>query len=177
MATGYTAAELDALYNVMDEAAPPIPTKSAKAGARHVVAMRAAGTDKGLILHFQIKDAEAEMLWLNCWVATELAAAINYASEHYGWDSRDWKPAPHDHLRPPRAEDLSGVSEGLSLATSREPGGMIVRFAVAKSKRPTTLFFSVSAALEIRSLVAVAGTEAQWWDDEFALIPSRESQH
>jgi hypothetical protein len=177
MSTGYTRAELDALYSAMDESVPPVPTKSAKASARHVVAMRAAGTDRGIIVHVQIRDAEAEMLWLNCWVATELAAAINLASEHYGWDQRDWKPAPHDHLRPPRAEDLSGVSEVLSLSTSGEPGGLTVRFAIAKSKRPMTLFFGVSGALEIRSLVAVAGTEAGWWDDEFALIPSRESQH
>jgi hypothetical protein len=64
-----------------------------------------------------------------------------------------------------------------SLSTSGEPGGMLFRLAIAKSKRPMTLFITVSAALEIRSLVAVAGTDATWWDDEFALIPSRESQH
>jgi hypothetical protein len=177
MATGYTQAKLDALYSVMDESVPAIPTKRDKARACGVVAMCAAGTEKGLIINIETEAMDTEMLWLNCWVATELAAAVNYASQRYGWDSRDWKPVPHDHLRSPQTEDFSGVSEVLSLATLGGPGGMLVQFALAKSKRPTTLFFTVSAALEIRSLAPMAGTDAAWWDDEFALIPSRESQH
>jgi hypothetical protein len=83
MATGYTKAELEALYSAMDESVPPTPTKSDKASARRVVAMRATGTEKGIIINLETKTTDPEMLWLNCWVATELAAAINYASEHY----------------------------------------------------------------------------------------------
>jgi hypothetical protein len=37
--------------------------------------------------------------------------------------------------------------------------------------------FSVNAALEIRSCIATAATQAAWWDDDSELIPSRESQH
>jgi hypothetical protein len=47
-----------------------------------VIAMRAAGTEKGQIINIETKAMDPEVLWLNCWVATELAAAINHASQH-----------------------------------------------------------------------------------------------
>jgi hypothetical protein len=59
---------------------------------------------------------------------------------------------------------LFRAAEVLSLSTSGEPGGILVRFALAKSKRHLTLFFTVDAALEIRSYVAGAGTTADWVD-------------
>jgi hypothetical protein len=51
----------------------------------------------------------------------------------------------------------------------------VVRLAVARGMH-TTLLFPKNAALQIMNYVVSSGTEADWWDDDFKLIPNR-SQH
>jgi hypothetical protein len=132
---------------------------------------------KGLLLNLETKDGTTELFWLNCWVAKELAGAINFASQQYGWAKRGMTPEPHDHLKQPQQGDLNGAVDIRSLSTSGVPAGMLVRFAVGNPVGHLTLYFPRNAALEILSYVVRCGAEAAWWDDEFELIPSRESQH
>ena len=177
MATGYTKAELDMLLHIMDEAVPPIPIDAAKTIALRVTAMRASGTEKGLLLNLESKDGTAELFWLNCRVAKELAGAINFASQQYGWAKRGMTAEPHDHLKQPQQEDLNSAIDVLSLSTSGIAAGILVRFAVGEPVHHLTMYFPRNAALEILSYVVRCGAEAAWWDDGFELIPSRENQH
>jgi hypothetical protein len=141
--------------------------------------MRAAGTEKGILVNIEAKRAEPEMFWFNCWAAKELAGPIIFCSQSYGWQSRGMKPAPSDHLRAPQPADLGEALEVTSLATSGEPGGLLVRLAINKSRRHALLFFTANAALEIMSYVVRAATDAHWWDSgtDYELIPCREGQH
>jgi hypothetical protein len=82
MATGYTKAELDALMHIMNEAVPPVPDGSDKRAAR-VTAIKAAGTDKGVIFNIETKTGGTEPFWFHCWVSKEIAGAISFASQSY----------------------------------------------------------------------------------------------
>jgi hypothetical protein len=74
MATGHTQAELNALLQLMEELVPPIPRDQQKRAAKRVTAMRAAGTEMGMLVNIETKTGAPELFWLNCWVAKELAA-------------------------------------------------------------------------------------------------------
>jgi hypothetical protein len=176
MATGYTQAELDDLLEAMESIIPPVPTAADRARAVRVAAMRAAGTERGMILNIEAKQGGAEMFWLKCWVAKELAGAIYLASQHYGWSKQRFTPLSSDHLKAPEIEDLTGAANVRSLSAYGARGGVVARLAVARELH-TTLFFPKKAALEIMNYVVRCGNEAGWWDSEFDLIPSRESQH
>jgi hypothetical protein len=52
-----------------------------------------------------------------------------------------------------------------------------MRFAIGRPPQDKAIFFPFTAALEFRSYIATAATQAAWWDDDFELIPSRGSQH
>jgi hypothetical protein len=64
-----------------------------------------------------------------------------------------------------------------SIGQAREPAHPHPQRSLLAQSRHWAGRSRTTVALEIRSLVAVAGTDAAWWDDEFALIPSKESQH
>lgn len=107
------------------------------------------------------------MFWFNCWAAKEFASAINFCSQSYGWQFDGMKPSPSDHLRAPEPADLG------------EPGGLLIRLAINKSRRHVLLFFTANAALEIMSHIVRAATGAHWWGsgNDYELIPCREGQH
>jgi len=177
MATGYTQAELDALLDAMDSLAPPIPTERDRAQAGRVAAMRAAGTEKGILVDIEIKQGETGHFWFNCWVAKEMAAEINFVSQSYAWSKRRIKPRSSKRLAAPTTVDIKAAAQVLSLSTYGVPGGILMRFAIGRPPQDKAVFFPVNAALEISSYIATAATQAAWWDDDFELIPSRESQH
>lgn len=178
MATGYTQIELDALEDILDSLAPPIPTMSNKNEALKVTAMRTGIADKGAIFNFETKGGAGEMYWLNCTVARELATAVSYASSAFEWSGRGFKVTGSDHLREPKPEDVASAAEVLSLSTFAVPKGLLVRFAIGQPVKHLLLFFPRNAALEIMLGIGQGGTRAQWWVDEsFELIPSKASQN
>jgi hypothetical protein len=176
MATGYTQSELDTLLQIMDAAVPPIPSIHDTCKAARVKAMRMAVTDRGALFNLETVSGTG-LYWLNCWVTKELAGAISYASQSYGWAKRGMKPEPSGHLKDPQPADLNSAADVVSLSSLGDPEGMRVRFAVADPVKYLTLFFPVRAALEAMLCITEGGMRAAWWDDEFELIPSRKSQH
>lgn len=177
MATGWTRAQLDELAAIMESATPPPPSKYDKWEAVRISAARAAGTDKGALFIFEAGNGSKAIYWLHCWVAKELAGAINIASQNYGWWKRKFLPDPDENLRYPQPDDLSLAGEDISLSTYADPGGIIVRFAVGENATPHTMFFPVRTALETMRSITTGGESAGWWDKDFELIPSRDSQH
>jgi hypothetical protein len=177
MATGYTQAELDALLAAMDGLVPPVPTAKDRARARRVAAVRATGTDRGILVNIETKGGEPQLFWLNCWVAKELAAAINFAAQTYSWSTQGFKPTSSDHLRAPEKEDMKGAAKVFSLSMCGSSGGMLMRFAIGRPPKDRAMFFQPNAALEITKYVARGAVEAAWWDKEFELIPIRNSQY
>jgi hypothetical protein len=177
MATGWTQAELDALCALMEALTPEVPCDADKHRAARVTAMRVAGTEKGLLFNFEMKGGHTDLFWLNCWVAKELAGAINVANQAYGWLKRGLSPAPSQHLRPPTTDDLPDGADVISLATLAEPGGMLVRLVIERQPQHRLMFFPVKACLEILSAVGQGGNAAGWWGSDFELIPRRESQN
>jgi hypothetical protein len=178
MATGFTQAELDMLLAIIDEVAPPPPTKLDKIEAPKVTALRIAITDKGALLNIETKGGETCMYWLNVWVAKELAGAISFSSDAYNWAKRGLKPNPSDHIKVPEPSDLNAAAAIHSVATYGEPSGVIARFAIGNPIKYRTLYLPRTAALEIMMGLGNGGTQAQWWTEEdFELIPSRESQN
>jgi hypothetical protein len=175
MATGYTQHELDTLLAIMDESVPPVPTSKEKHDAPRVTAMRAAGTDKGAIFNIETKGGMTEIFWFNCWTAKGLAGAISFASRTYGWVIRGLVPQSSDHLKAPERTDIA--TEVLSSASLGDRSGILVRLAVGQPIRHKLLFFPTRAALELVLAVAQGGNTAGWWDEDFELIPSQESQH
>lgn len=178
IATGFTQSELDTLLAIMDELVPPLPTKLDKIEAARVTALRIAITDKGALLHIETKGGETGLYWLNVWVAKELAGAISFSSDAYNWAMRGLKPNPSDHMKEPTPTDLNTAADVHSLATYGEPSGVIVRFAIGNPITHRTLYLPRVAALEVMMGLGQGGTKAEWWNEEdFELIPSRESQH
>jgi hypothetical protein len=118
------------------------------------------------------------MFWFNCWAAKEFASAINFCSQSYGWQSDGMKPAPSDHLRAPEPADLGEELEVTSLATLGEPGGLLIRLAINKSRRHVLLFFTANAARDYephracRYRCTLVGS-----GNDYELIPCREGQH
>ena len=176
MATEYTKEELDALMHIMNEAVPPVPDGGDKRAAAHIIAIKAAGTDKGVIFNIETKTGETEPFWFHCWVSKEIAGAISCASQSYGWAKRGLTPRPSDHLLMPARADIATAIEVLSLSTLGNPSGILVRLAVGRPIKHR-VFIPVRAALEVALAVTQGGTVAEWWDPDFELIPSRESQH
>jgi len=178
MATGYTQTELDWLLHAMDEAVPSMPRRADRMLSESVVALRSAGTDKGVLFIFEYKEKWTETFWLNVWVAKELAAACNLASHEFGWAKRGLSPEPSDHLREPKIDDIDDAANVVSLSTNAATAGILVRFAVEPPIKRRTLHFPARAALTVLSTIAAGALTAAWWDpDTFELIPCRDSQH
>jgi hypothetical protein len=108
----------------MDSLVPPVPTERDRAQAGRVAAMRAAGTEKGILVNIEMKQGEACHFWFNCWVAKEMAAAINFVSESYAWSKRRFKPTSSKHLAAPAINDIKAAAQVLSLSTYGAPGGI-----------------------------------------------------
>jgi hypothetical protein len=177
MATGYTQAELDALPLIMEDAVPSVPSDRDKKDAEHVTAMRFSGTDKGVLANFEITGGKQEIYWLNCWVAKELAAAMSSASRAFDWPKRVLAPKQEQHLTQPKPAHLASAVGVNSLSTSADAGGILVRFAVGRRVRHVTLYLPAPQAQQLMLAVVQGGQTEAWWDEDFDLIPSRESQH
>jgi hypothetical protein len=177
MATGYTQVELDVLSAIMDRMVPPVPTHKEKRAAPRVTAMRAAGTHKGAVFNIQVRGRGSEIFWFNCWTAKEMAGAISFTSQTYGWANRGLIAKPCDHLKAPKITDIETATEVLSLSTLGESSGILVRLAVGSPVTYRLLYFPARSGLEFALAVARGGNTAGWWDADFELIPSRESQH
>jgi hypothetical protein len=183
MATGYTHAELNALAHLMDEAAPPIPTEDEKQLTAIVLAMRAAGTEKGILLNLESNERGQELFWLNCWVAKELVSAIESGNMHFGWSRFGLLGGSDDCLLEPKISDLTTAAHVISLATWGEPSGIRIRFVIDRWSqtdlpvKDIVLFLPIQAALEAMDIVTQCAKIAGWCSGDFELIPSRESQH
>lgn len=182
MATGWTQEQLNYLRREMEENAPPIPTKADKKNASRVTAMRASGTELGVVFNFGFKAGKSLLMAFNCVVAREFAGAINETGRILGWQKRGLSPAPAEHLLFPRPEDLESAIKVAALATDSTAGGITANFYVPEyGAAPGTvpIFFPVKAALEVLTTVASAADAADWWatDGSFELIPLKASQH
>jgi hypothetical protein len=177
MATGYTQAELDALLLILEDTVPQVPSKKDKRDAEHVTAMRFAGTDKGLLANFETKGGKQEIYWLNCWVAKEMAAALRAASRAFDWPKSVLAPKQEQHLIQPKPAHLASAIGVNSLSTSADAGGVLVRFAVGHRVRHVTLYLPAAKAHQLMLAIVQVGQTAAWWDEDFDLIPTRESQH
>jgi hypothetical protein len=171
MATGYTQLQLDVLLAIMDRMVPPVPTHKEKRNAARVIAVRAAGTDKGAVFNIQVPGRKSEMFWFNCLAAKELAATIGFASQTYGWANRGLLASPSDHLKGPEIADIATATEVLSLSTLAESSGILVRLAVGQPTTRRLFYFSARIALEVALAVAQGGNTAGWWGVDFELIP------
>jgi hypothetical protein len=176
MATGYTQAELDALLLILEDAVPRDPSKKDKNDAEYITAMRFAGTKKGVLGNFETNSGKQEIYWLNCWVAKELAAAISLASRAFDWPQQVLALRRSEHLIQPKPAHLASAIGVNSLSTSADAGGVLVRFAVGHRMRYVTLYFLAANAHQMMLAIVQAAQAAGWWDDNFELIPSRESQ-
>ena len=177
MATGYTKDELDLLLHIMENEEPPVPEDDEKRVAPKVKALKGAGTDKGAVFNIDITRSGTELFWFNCWVAKELAGAISYASQTYGWGKRDLSPKPSGHLRIPERSEVTIATEVLSLSALGDSNGILVRLAVGQPIKYRLLFFPAHVALEIALAIVQGGKVAEWWGPDFELIPNLESQH
>jgi hypothetical protein len=176
MSTDYTPSELKALLDAMDYLAPPVPTARDKAKAGWVAAMRAVGTQRGILFIIETKQrGQAELFWFNCWVAKETAAAINFVSQNYGWPKRCFKPTWSEHLETPEIGNMKKAAEVLSISSRGVPGGILIQFAIGRPPKDTAMFFPANAALEIRNYIVRAGSDASWWGEDFELTPTRVS--
>lgn len=171
MATGYSREQLIELERELDENTPTIPTNSDKLKAPRVAALKAAGTDVGILFAFQLKGGTLLHVFLNCVVAKEFAAAVNLGDQAYQWRQRGLKPAPNGSVPNPLPDDLSTALNVLAFSTYSAPAGILANIYLPEGDT-MLLFFPVGAALEIRACIATAGMSGKWWDSAtFELIP------
>lgn len=116
-------------------------------------------------------------MWFNCWAAKEIAGALNTTNKAYHWSKRGLKPAPSGHLKFPLVEDVALAADVISLASFGDHSGVLVNFAIGRPTKQKLWFFPVRAALEVVQIVVQGAGAAKWWDESFALIPRRGSQH
>jgi hypothetical protein len=174
MTTGYTREQLARLESEMDEYAPRIPTRADKIDAPRIVAMRAEGTNLGVLINFEFEGGRALVFWLHVVTASELAGAIAEAAKTYGWVSQWMGAAPADHLAPLTPENLKAALALASLSTRAVPTGLLANFFIsAYGEVGATMiyFFPIQAAMEVATIIVSAGETAGWWGTDFELIP------
>jgi hypothetical protein len=135
------------------------------------------GTEEGVLCNFETGNSEQEIYWLNVWVAKDLAAAISAAFRSFGWPKFAIGRTRSDDLVQPKRSHLADALEVNSLSTSAERGRILLRFAVGHRTRVVTLFLPTAEAHQLMIAIVQGAEATAWWDDEFELIPSRESQH
>lgn len=158
----------------MQENVPPVPAQALQKRAPRVTAMRAAGTDLGILFNFGFKDGKQLQMAFNCIVAKEFARAINERGALLDWQQKGAKPAPADHLTSPQPNELGDAVKVVSLATNFTPSGILAAFFApefAAGNGTFTLFFPVKAAIEVLASVASAADGAKWWGADFKLLP------
>lgn len=170
MSTGYTAAQLDELWQVMLRQAPTLPSAAVLKSAPQIKRVATAGTEVGMLLRLSLKDrAKPVTFFLNCAVALELMFGINRAALEAKWwdqpETSNAKPLP-DLQR----EDLDSSRAVVSLMTASEPNGLFVIFSDRTT--PFTFYIPRRFAAELLSLINGVGEKAQWWDKNFQLLPT-----
>jgi hypothetical protein len=174
VSTGYTQPQLDQLWQEMDGTLPPLPTSADKSSAPRVAAMRCAGTELGAIFNIGFKTGTSLVIFFNCVVAKEFAAAINAAGQAYGWQKRGMVPAPSAHLAYPEPDDLATAIKVTSLSTYGMPSGVLANFHMPEygdAGATLVFFFPRPAAMELLTYIYQAGELGKWWDRDFELIP------
>jgi hypothetical protein len=173
MPTGWSQEQLNYLTREMEDNVPPIPTRALKKGAPRVTAMRAAGTELGMIFNFGLKDGKSIQVAFNCVVAKEFAGAINETGQILGWQKKGLLPAPADHLPFPKPGELPLAVRVASLATDSTADGILASFYApefAAGNGTFTLFFPVRAALEMLISITNAAEAARWWTADYELL-------
>jgi hypothetical protein len=132
---------------------------------------------RACLCNFETNNSEREIYWLDVWVANDLAAAINAAFRSFGWPKLGIGLARSDDLAQPKRSHLAHTLEVNSLSTSTERGRILLRFAVGHRIRVVALFLLTAEAHQLVLSIVRGAEAATWWDDEFELVPSRESQH
>jgi hypothetical protein len=102
---------------------------------------------------------------------------IGFVSHSHAWSKRRFKRTISKHLALPTNQNMKAAAQVLSLSICCAWGGILMRFAIGRPPWDKAMFFPVNAAQEIRSYIETVATQAAWWDDDFELIPSRDSQH
>lgn len=173
MTTGYTQMELDALRESLEANVPPTPKSSDKARASRVIAMRAGGTDTGVLIELRFKKEPHQLLWFNCWVATDLAAGINVGAQGHDWvDHAQLLNPPTDgpELTPAKIPEATKV---IAISTLAMPKGAVVNATVNENGVITraSWYFTRAMAMEVFYYITEAGRRAKWWSDGYELIP------
>ena len=176
MGSGYTRDQLAQLWREVEENVPPLPTDADKKDAPRVVAMRAAGTDLGIVFNFEFKNGDTLVMLFNVVIAKEFAGAINSASQAFGWHKKGMVPAPSEHLKQPTPDDLPSALQVSSLSTYGIPSGILVNLYMpqyGESGATMVFHFPRQAALEVLTYVIRAAEVANWWTPgDFEIIPA-----
>jgi hypothetical protein len=162
---------------ILEDAVPRVPSKKDKKDAEHLSAMRFSATDKGILTNFETNRGRQEIYWLNCWVAKEVAAALSSASRAFDWPKRVLASRHGERIVQPKPAHLASAIGVNSLSTLADAGGVLLRFAVGHRVRYVTIYLPATKAQQLMLAIVQGARAAGWWDDNFELIPSRESQH
>jgi len=168
MTTGYTHSQIQEFLDAAAGKAPPHPTSADLKTAPVIARIAMAGTELGALLRLALKDRKRPAtFFLNPYIALELMLGINEAAVRFNWWERiegsKTKPLP-DLTR----EDLEQALYVLSIVTSSEPNGLLVRFA---SREPFTFYMPRKFSADMASMLKNIGDTATWWDENFVLMP------
>jgi hypothetical protein len=170
MTTGYTREQLAELARQLYENAPPEMTSADKNKAAKVLDASMAATDIGILLRLGFKKAATIDFFLNCAVMVELVQGLHAAGEAHGWWRHEYNDKPGFKLDPPTPDDLPLALQIISLRTASEPNGLLIAFR--DGLEVLRLYMRRKTAGEMLAAIAQANKRAQWWDDDFALIPN-----
>jgi hypothetical protein len=168
MTTGYTHSQIQEFIDAAANNAPPHPTSADLRTAPVIARVATAGTELGALLRLALKDRKKQVtFFLNPYIALELMLGINEAAVRFNWWERlegsKTKPLP-DLVR----EDLKKAIHVVSIATSSEPNGLLIRFA---GLEPFTFYMPRKFSADMVALLRNIGDIATWWDQNFVLLP------
>jgi hypothetical protein len=168
--TGYTREQLAELAQQLYDTAPPEITEADRKDAAKVLDASMAATDLGILLRLGFKNATTVDFFLNCAVMVELVQGLHAAGEAHGWWRHEYNDKSGFKLPSPTPDDLPLALQIISLRTASEPKGLLIGFR--NGLEVLGLYMRRKMATEVLGAIARANDRAQWWDDNFSLIPN-----
>ena len=168
MTTGCTETELQEFRDEALRLAPPHPTYADLKTAPELRRFAMAGTDVGALVRLALKNhAKTLTFFLNPVIALELMFAISKAATNFNWWDKQETWAAKSLAELDR-QDLDKALRVVSIVTSSEPNGLLVRFAGGDV---FTFYIPRKFAGDVVTWLHYIGETAKWWDEHFQILP------
>jgi hypothetical protein len=147
MAETMTPQQWADLNKLFRDCEPKTPTSRELASCLPVTAVTMAGSDSGMLFHFEIGAADGHFVYVNAIPALVLARDIAAAGDERGWWNEGLAYQRNSNLRIPASADADSAAFIASLAVVAAPHGVFVK--TVTERRAKVYAMTKNIAMEI----------------------------